>query len=73
MTENTSKKWYTSKTLWVNIVTLLISVLAVLIDSPLFPARIVIVITSIVLPILNMVLRFLTSSSIDPVIAKKVP
>jgi hypothetical protein len=64
------KPWYSSKTLWVNIITLLISVVAIIVDSPMFPARIIAVLTSIVLPVLNMVLRLLTTQTIESVITK---
>ena len=54
------KKWWTSKTLWVNAITLAVAVVAAVVDSEMLPAKYVALATSIVLPLLNMALRVVT-------------
>ena len=59
-----NKQWYLSKTLWLNAITLILSVVGLVIDQPWLPPKVVLFATSILLPVLNMILRLLTSQSI---------
>ena len=58
------KPWYQSKTIWVNLVILLVGILGVVADSELVPPKVVVYITGIALPIANMVLRMITTKAI---------
>ena len=58
------KKWYQSKTMWANIIALVIAIIGVVVDSPMLPRDVVLVLTSIVLPVLNVILRSVTSEKI---------
>ena len=61
------KPWYKSRTVWTNGLTLAIGVVAILTGSELLPPRAVATLTAIVLPILNLFLRWLTDQPITSV------
>ena len=54
-----------SKTFWVNSVTLLVSVLTALLGSDFISEEWVLYITGLVLPIANIILRFLTDQPVS--------
>lgn len=60
----TTKKWYLSKTLWINVITLLLAGLAILVDQPWLPSRVVTVIVTLGLPVLNIALRLISGQPI---------
>lgn len=60
-----SKKWYLSKTLWLNAITLIISVIGLLMNQPWLPQKYIVLATSIVLPVLNMILRLISGQPIE--------
>ena len=59
-----TKQWYQSKTLWLNAITLIISIIGLLINQPWLPAKYIVLVTSIILPILNMILRLLSTGTV---------
>ena len=70
------KPWFKSKTFWLQILTLVLGVLAVVGQSELIPPKTVLVITSLVVPIVNVFLRWLTDrpiTSINPHLDKLRP
>ena len=58
------KSWLFSKTIWINALTLILGILTTLQASEFLTPQLVLIITSIVVPILNMFLRWLTSEPI---------
>jgi len=58
------KSWIFSKTIWINVLTLILGILTTLQASEFLTPQLVLIITSIVVPILNMFLRWLTSEPI---------
>lgn len=60
-----TKKWYESKTIWVNVLTLVIAILTTVVASDVIPPEIVLYITGIAVPILNVILRFVTDTPIE--------
>ena len=66
-----NKSWYLSKTLWLNAITMIIAIVGMLLDQPWIPAKYIAIATSIVLPVLNMILRSLTSQPITGTPAAK--
>ena len=58
------KSWLFSKTIWINVLTLILGILTTLQASEFLTPQLVLIITSIVVPILNMFLRWLTSEPI---------
>jgi hypothetical protein len=63
-----SKKWYQSKTLWVNLLTLTAATIGYIAsvagDLDLNP-QVVILLTGVVLPLVNMILRIMTNNGIS--------
>ncbi len=61
------KLWHQSKTLWVNLIALVISIVGVLVtaapDVGIDP-QVVVVLTGIVVPLLNVWLRFVTDTGV---------
>lgn len=66
------KKWHESKTIWINALTLAVSVLTEIAASDLLSTqeKVVIAITGIVIPIINVFLRFITSQPIEKKVFK---
>lgn len=58
------KKWYKSKTIWVNVLAFLLAFITYVEASDFLPDRIVQVLLSVVFPVVNVALRFLTSQPI---------
>lgn len=58
------KKWYESRTIWLNIISALIELANLLMDNPIIPKNMTGVLT-IVVNILNVALRFLTNTGIE--------
>jgi len=58
------KKWYQSKTVWVNIISLLLEIINIFMDSPIIPVKYAGLFT-IAVNVLNILLRFITTSIID--------
>lgn len=54
------KKWWQSKTVWVNVVVLALAIVGVFLDYKVFDERIL----AIVAAVLNVVLRFITTDAI---------
>jgi len=63
-----SKKWYTSKTLWLNIIGLVLALAGEL--SNAFPSGQVAKISAFVLTIGNIILRLLTTTTIESPLQK---
>ena len=62
------KKWYESKTIWVNTLTLIISITGVVVSSASdvgISPHVVLILTGVVIPILNVILRFITNEAIS--------
>ena len=67
------KPWYKSRTLWLNLGTLLVMLLTLLVSEgaryedgrPLIPSDAIAWITAIVLPMANMILRIATNTGIE--------
>ncbi len=58
------KPFWKSKTFWVNVLTLVISALTMIAGSETIDPQVVAIITGIAIPILNVVLRFVTNEPI---------
>ena len=61
------KNWYESKTVWVNILTLALGIIGIFVTSATdlgIPPQTVAILTGIVVPIINVVLRFITNEGI---------
>jgi len=61
------KAWYKSKTVWVNVITLALGIIGVFIASGGdvgIPPQVIAVLVGLVVPILNVVLRFITTEAI---------
>lgn len=54
-----------SKTLWVNVLTILITIVTALSGADFIPAEYMVWITALVLPILNVILRFFTNEPVS--------
>jgi len=63
------KSWWKSKTIWINTLTLAASILGVLIASELVQEnpRLVLILAGIALPVINVLLRWLTDEPISSV------
>lgn len=59
------KSWWKSKTIWLNLITLLVGVAGVLAGEEWINSQVVMAITSLVIPILNLILRYLTEAPIE--------
>lgn len=57
------KKWYQSKIMWVNIISVILEVLNLLMDNPIIPSKFAGVFT-IVVNVLTMILRMITTTAI---------
>ena len=58
----TSKAWYTSKTLWFNIISLIVAIIGQLLDSKLLVNANVVTIFGTVITVGNIILRALSTS-----------
>jgi len=65
MNDSTPKSWYLSKTVWVNVLTLAVSVLGVFEASELLTERQLVLLAGLVIPIVNVILRWLTDRPIS--------
>ncbi len=70
------KRWYRSRTVWVNAITALISALGLVAASDLLKAHpdVVVAITGLIIPALNVALRWLTTepiSAIHPILTRE--
>lgn len=65
------KKLWKSKTFWVNALTMAVSGVAYLSDLDFLPPEAVAVATGLVVPILNVILRYVTKDAIEPILGKK--
>jgi len=66
-----TKPWYQSKTIWVNLITLLISIIGIVITSATdlgISPEVVVVLTGVIVPVLNLFLRTITE---QPITLKK--
>ncbi len=54
------KRWWESKTIWVNALTLIASGLTIVAGSESVDPQIVAVVTGLAIPIVNLILRFVT-------------
>ena len=61
------KPWYKSKTVWINVITLCVGITAVLSESETLPQEAVLILTALVVPILNVFLRWLTNKPITSI------
>ena len=59
-----TKNWFESRTVWVNVVTLAIGLAGVVAGSEVLPPDAVVILTSLIVPVLNILLRFLTNKPI---------
>lgn len=57
------KKWYESKTVWLNVISIVLEVLNLLMDNPIIPAKYAGALTMLV-NVLNIILRFITTTAI---------
>ena len=66
------KPWYKSRTIWANALTLVVAVLGVLVASELVQrnATLVLVLTGVVVPVINVFLRWLTDQPITSIDAR---
>jgi len=60
-----TKKWWQSKTLWCNLIALAVGVLGVFVANPVVTPTTAAVITGLAVPILNVILRFITTTAIQ--------
>lgn len=58
------KPWYLSKTVWANLITLVLATFSTMIESRLIDPEQMLILTGLLLPILNLVLRWLTDEPI---------
>jgi hypothetical protein len=65
-----TKQWYQSKTIWVQIITMLIGAVTIVSASDAISTQNALILATIVVPILNMFLRTITS---EPITGKKDP
>lgn len=63
-----SKNWFESRTVWVNAITLAIGLAGVVAGSEVLPPDAVVILTSLIVPVLNILLRFLTDKPITGVV-----
>ena len=63
------KTWYSSRTIWVNVLTLAVSIITVLMSSELLAGyeNLILILTTIVVPIINIILRWLTDQPVTSV------
>jgi hypothetical protein len=66
------KKWYHSRTMWVNIISITLEVINMLMANPIIPPKFAGFFT-ILVNVLNMVLRLVTTSPIEGVEEAKKP
>ena len=62
------KKWYTSKTVWANVLALVIGIVYVVVNGGAeigVAPQVIALLTGIVIPIINVVLRFLTNKGVE--------
>lgn len=59
-----TKTVLSSKTIWINVITLLLTVLTAVLDMGIIPAEYLVYVTGLVIPILNVINRFFTGGSI---------
>ena len=66
------KKWYRSKTVWVNLTVLMVGLLGTVAGSELLAENkdLALIITALVIPMLNVVIRWLTTVPITSVAAR---
>ena len=60
-----SKNALLSKTVWVNVLTVLISFLTTIVGADFIPEPYLVYITGLIIPVVNVVLRFLTGEPIS--------
>ena len=65
------KKLWQSKTFWVNFLSLSASVVTYLVGMEILPPDALAVATGLVLPAINLVLRYITKDEIEPLMRKK--
>ena len=58
------KKWYKSKTVWVNGLTAALGFITYVLGTNLLPVEVTAVVAGLVVPVVNVVLRFLTKEEI---------
>jgi len=58
------KKWYESKTIWLNVISLIIEIGNILMTTPVIPTQYTGILT-VVVNVLNIVLRTLTNTTIS--------
>ena len=58
------KKWYKSKTVWVNSLTAALGFITYVLGTNLLPVEVTAVVAGLVVPVVNVVLRFLTKEEI---------
>ena len=65
------KKLWQSKTFWVNALTMAVSGITYLAGMDILPPEMVAIATGLVLPMVNVVLRYITKDEIEPLMGKK--
>lgn len=65
------KKLWQSKTFWVNALTMAVSGITYLAGMNILPQEAVMILTGLVLPMVNVVLRYVTKDEIEPILGKK--
>ena len=65
-----AKKWYQSKTMLVQIITMAIGIVTIVSASETIDTKTAVILATIVVPILNMFLRTITT---EPIMGKKSP
>lgn len=58
------KKWYKSKTIWVNVLAVALAVITYIEGADFLPEHVTTALVSVVLPVVNVGLRFLTNKPI---------
>ena len=64
------KKWFKSKTMWVNILTMAVSAITYISGMSILPPEMAALATGLVLPMINVVLRYVTKDEIEPLMKK---
>ena len=67
------KPWWQSKTIWANVITLVVSVLTMLAANDLIKQYpdVAVIITGVAIPILNTILRLITAQPITEVLRRR--